>query len=110
MQGMRHMRGWRFRGHAIGVGLTRLVVLFSLLIGPVYFVHTIVPESNSLFVFFHQHYVLVLAATVCALVLVRLGFSRTMLSTGRSWAISSCEFALLVLVLLQVCVIERNLH
>ena len=39
MQGMRRMRGWRLRGHAIGVALTRIIVLYSLLVGPVYFVH-----------------------------------------------------------------------
>ncbi len=37
MQCMRRLRGFRLLGHAIGVGLTRLIVLFSLLIGPVYF-------------------------------------------------------------------------
>jgi hypothetical protein len=110
MQGMRHMRGWRFGGRAIGVGLTRVVMLFSLLIGPIYFIHTIVSESNLVSDWFHQHYVVVLTATGCALVLLRLGFSRNKPAAGRSWAISSCEFVLLILVLLQVCVIERNLH
>jgi len=110
MQGMRHMQGWVFGGRAIGVGLTRVVVLFSLLIGPIYFIHTIVSESNSLFDWFSQHYLLALAATVCALVILRLGFSRNKPAAGRSWMISSCEFVLLILVLLQVCVIGRNLH
>jgi hypothetical protein len=110
MQGMRRLRGWRFGGRLIGVGLTRLVVLYSVLIGPVYFVHTIVPESNSIFDWFHRHFVLVLAVTVFALVIVRLGSMRTMPSAGRSWAISSIEFILVVLILLQACVIERNLH
>ena len=110
MQGMRHMRGWRFRGRAIGVGLTRLVVLFSLLIGPVYFVHTIVSESNSVLDWLHRHYLVVLAITVFALVILRLGSLRIVLPTRRSWAISSCEFVLLVFVILQACMIERNLN
>jgi hypothetical protein len=110
MHGMRHMRDWRFGERAIGVGLTRVVVLFSLLIGPIYFIHTIVSESNSLFDLFHQHYAAVLATTVCALVILRLLFSRNKPTAGRSWAISSCEFVLLILVILQVGVIERNLH
>ncbi len=37
MQGMRLVNGWRLLGHPIGAGLTRLIVLFSLFIGPVYF-------------------------------------------------------------------------
>ena len=110
MQCMRRMRTWRFRGRAVGVGLTRLVVLFSVFIGPVYFVHTIVPESNSYFDFFRQRYAIVLVLTVCAIIILRLVSSRTMPSGGRSWAFSLCEFALLGLLLLQVCVIERNLH
>ena len=110
MQGMRHVRGCRFRGRAIGVGLTRLVVLFSVLIGPVYFVHTIVSESNSLFDWFHQRSVIVLAATAFGLVILRLGFWPTARLPGRSWAISACEFALLVFVMLQTCTIERDLH
>jgi hypothetical protein len=31
-------------------------------------------------------------------------------SAGRSWAISCIEFGLIVLILLQACLIERNLH
>jgi hypothetical protein len=104
------VRGCRFRGRAIGVGLTRLVVLFSVLIGPVYFVHTIVSESNSLFDWFHQRSVIVLTATAFGLVILRLGFWPTARLPGRSWAISACEFALLVFVMLQTCMIERGLH
>jgi hypothetical protein len=107
MLGMRRMCSWRFRGHAIGVGLTRLIVLFSLLIGPVYFVHTVVSESH--FDSFRRHYAPVLALTVCVLIVLRLA-SRLALPSGRSWAISFCEFTLVVLLLLQLCAIERNLH
>jgi hypothetical protein len=110
MQCMRQMRGWRFGGRAIGVGLTRLVVLFSVLVGPVYFAHTISFESNSIFDWFHSRFALVLAATVFALVIVRLVSIRTVPSGRPSWAISSIEFVLVVLILLQACVIERNLH
>jgi hypothetical protein len=110
MQAMRRMRGWRCRGRAIGIGLTRLIVLFSLLIGPVYFVHTIISESNSFFDWFHRHSIVALAVTVFGLVILRLVSRRSVPSVGRSWAISSCEIVLLVLVLLQTCIIERNLH
>jgi len=110
MLGMRRMRGWSFRGHLIGAALTRMIVLFSVLVGPVYFVHSIVSNSNSQFDFFYRHRVIVLLVTACALPIFRLISSRTMLAAGRSLAVSFCEFAFLVLLLLQVCVIERNLH
>jgi hypothetical protein len=107
--GMRRLRSWRFCGHAVGVGLTRLIVLFSLLIGPVYFVHTIVPEPNWHFGFFHRHPVVVLAATLCALMLFRLQSSSGPSLAGRGRAVASCEFVLLLLAVLQVSTIERNL-
>jgi hypothetical protein len=110
MQGMRRLRGWRFDGRLIGVGLTRLVVLFSVLIGPVYFVHTFISESNSIFDWLHRHFALVLAVTVFALVIVRLGSMRIVPSGRPSSATSSIEFVLVVLILLQACLIERNLH
>ena len=49
MQGMRVLRGSRFRGRPIGIGLTRLIVLFSLLIGPVYFAHSCAAGIDSIF-------------------------------------------------------------
>ena len=107
MQGMRRTRGWQLSGRGIGVGLSRLVVLFSLFIGPVYFAHTIMSESNSLFDWFHRHSLFALAVTVFALLILRLGILR---STGPSRAISSCEVAFLALIMVQVCIVERNLH
>jgi hypothetical protein len=35
---MRVLRRVRFLGRAVGVGLTRLIVLFCVIIGPIYFV------------------------------------------------------------------------
>jgi hypothetical protein len=107
MQGMRRMRGWRLRGRAIGIGLSRMVVLFSLFIGPVYFAHTIMSGSNSLFDWFHQHPLFVLAVTVFALLILRVGISR---SAEPSRVISFCEVAFLALIMVQVCIVERNLH
>jgi hypothetical protein len=52
----------------------------------------------------------VLAITVFALVILRLGSLRIALPARRSWAISSCEIVLLVFVILQACRIERNLN
>ena len=110
MQTMRRMRSWRFHARAIGVGLTRVVVLFSLLIGPVYFVHNVVSTSKSLFVWFDRHSMIVLAVAVVGVVILRLGFLRTASLARQSWAISACEFVLLVFVMVQACMIERNLH
>ncbi len=110
MQGMRQMRGWRFRARAIGIGLTRLAVLFSLLTGPVYFIHAMVSQSNSLFDWFHRHSVIVLGVTFFALMVLRLRSPRTAPPVERPWAISACEFVLLVFVMLQTCTIQRDLH
>jgi hypothetical protein len=111
MQGMRGMRRWRFRRRAIGVGLTRLIVLFNVLIGPVYFVHMVMSQSHSHFDWFHFHYVPVLTVTAVVLMLLRLGSWRTAPSpAGWSWAISFCEILLLVAIILQVCIGQRNLH
>jgi len=110
MLGMHRTRGWRVRGHAVGVALTRLIALFSFFIGFVYFVASIMSESNSHFDFLYRHPVIVLAAAVCALMIFRLICWRTIPAAGRSWAISSCEFAFLVLLMLQICAIERNPH
>ena len=110
MQGMRLLRRWQFRGRAIGVGLTRIIVLFSLLIGPVYFGHTLVSGRNIDFGWFHRHEVLVLTASVLALALLRLGSSRaTQRLARRPWLISSFEFMLLAAIMLQAAVMERSL-
>jgi len=110
MRGMRRWRPWQIQGHRVGVGVTRLIALFSLLIGPVYFVHSLLPESNPHFDFFHRHPVIVFAATVCALAIFRFVSWHTIPTAAQSWAVSAGELALLVLLLLQVCVLERNLH
>jgi hypothetical protein len=111
MQGMRLLRGWRFRGHAIGVGLTRLIVLFSLLIGPVYLARLLLSEQNSNTALLHQHNVLVLAATIVTLALLRLGLRCTpQLPLRRSRIISCCELLLLAGGMLQIAVLQRNLY
>src|SRR5216683_836564 len=99
-----------FRARAIGIGLTRLAVLFSLLTGPVYFIHAVVSQSNSLFDWFHRHSVIVLGVTFFALMVLRLRSPRTAPPVERRWAISACEFVLLVFVMLQTCTIQRDLH
>jgi hypothetical protein len=108
---MRRMRGWKIGGHAIGAGLTRLAVLYSLLIGPVYFVQMVTSEPNFLFDWVHTHSLLVMMMPVLALVLLRLGFSRIApLLSGRSWLLGTCELLFLSAILLQVCIGQRNRH
>jgi hypothetical protein len=54
---------------------------------------------------------LVLAVTVFALVTLRLAHMRIAHSlVSESWAISSCEIFLLIALMLQICIVERNLH
>ena len=111
MQCVRHMRGWQIGGHPIGVGMTRLVVFFTLLIGPAYFFQMVASEPNSFFDWFQVHFVLVLMMTVFALVLLRLGVSRTAtFQIGRSRLLGTCELLLLTAILLQVCIAQRNRH
>jgi hypothetical protein len=109
MQGMRKLHGWVVRGHAVGAALTRLIVLFSLLIGPVYFAQMILPESNVLRDWMHRHFSLLLAAPVVALVTLKLGsLLAPQFRARRPGWIAACEFLLLAGIVLQICVIQRN--
>jgi hypothetical protein len=90
--------------------LTQLIILFSLLIGPAYFVRMVLSQSHPLLDWFHQHSMLVLAVTVFALMALRLAPLRRVSSTGPSWGFSSCEGILLLLIVLQVCIVQRNLR
>ena len=107
MLGMRRMCSWRFGGRAFGIGLTRLLVLVTLLTGPAYFIHYVIPSSNSLVEWLHLHYVLVLGISVGALVILRLA---SMFAAAQSLTISSCEMLLLAAIVLQVCFIQKNLY
>jgi hypothetical protein len=111
MQGMCLLNGWRFQGRAMGAGLTRLIVVFSLLIGPVYFVHSILSASHPILDWFHRHEVLALTLTVLALASLRLGSSLVPpYSPRRASLLAFCELLLLAGVLLQAAVIERALN
>jgi hypothetical protein len=109
MQGMRLVRDLRFRGRAIGVGLTRIIVLFSLLIGPVHFLEFVASEPSPLLQWIEPHGLLALTGTVVTIIVVRLAslFSQR-LRPSQSWLIVSCEFLLLVGILLQICFNQRN--
>jgi hypothetical protein len=109
LQGMRLLRGWVVRGHAIGAALTRLIVLFSLFIGPVYFAQMISPESNSLLDWMHRHSSLLFAAPIVALVALHVGSLLAPQFRARlPWLIASCEFLLLAGIVFQICVIQKK--
>lgn len=109
MLGMRILRRLRFLGRAVGVGLTRIIVLFNLSIGPVYFAHMLASERNAGFESFHRHELLILGVTVFALAVFRFGPSLVSQFRARqSWLIASCEFLLLAGILIQICIGQRN--
>jgi len=91
--------------------VTRLIAIFCLLIGPVYFVHSIISRSHPILDWFHRHEVLVLTLTVVALALPRLGsYLLPRLPSPRPWLTSWGELLLLAAILLQVALIQSNLH
>jgi hypothetical protein len=112
MQSMRVLGRLRLFGRPVGVGLTRLIVLFSLLIGLSYFGQGVVPQPSAVLEWFHRHTVLPLAVSLLGLVLLRVGSSLATrpAAAGRAWLIASCQFLLVVWIVLQICGIQRNLY
>jgi hypothetical protein len=112
MQGMRALRQLRFRGRPVGVALTRLVVLFSLLIGPIYFAQLVIPQPNGLFEWSHRHSVLALAVALLVLLVLRVGFSlsRQPVASWQAYLGACCELLLVVAIVLQLCEMQRNLY
>ncbi|MGH9681025.1 MAG: hypothetical protein ACRD4Y_13840 [Candidatus Acidiferrales bacterium] len=111
MQGMRVLRGWQVHGHAVGRALTRLIVLFTVLIGPVYLLRLAVTEPHAFFDWSERHLSLLLAGAVVALIAVR-GVSLLLARAHfySTWLIASCEFLLAALIVLQICAIQRSTH
>ncbi len=109
MQGMRAVHGVNLWGHAIGAALTRLIVLFSVFIGPVYFAHMVTAETNPIRHWLHGHSSLLMIAMVAALVVMRIAsWLAPQLRVRSSWLIASCEFLLLAGLALQICVNQRS--
>jgi hypothetical protein len=112
MQCMRALRRLRFLGRAVGVGLTRLIVLFSVLIGPVYFAQAVVSQPSALFEWSHRHSVLALAVPLLVLFLLRVGLSLARRPVAR-WRVclsAGCELLLVIAMVLQLCETQRNLY
>ena len=112
MQCMRVLRRVRLFGRAIGVGLTRLIVLFSLLIGPTYFAQAVISHPGALFEWSQRHSLFALAVSIVALVVLKLGssFAGGLAGARSAWLRECCEFLLVILIVLQVCEIQRNLY
>ena len=118
MTGMQRVRGFRMGGWPVGVGITRLVVLFSFCIGPVYFVNTAMSRSdsfseawNSAREWLDGNRWLLLATTLIAMGLVRL-FSRPAIATSspRRAARSYLELVFLTLAMVQIAAAQGRFH
>ena len=112
MQCMRSLARLRVRGRNVGVALTRLIVLFSLLIGPVYFAPSVIPQPNASFEWLHRHTAALLAASVLVLILSRLArtAARTPVAGQRAWLGASFEFLLVICIVLQICELQRSAY
>ena len=112
MQCMRALRRFRFLGRPVGVGLTRLIVLFSVLSGPVYFAQAVVSQPSALFEWSRRHSVLALAVPLLVLFLLRVGFSlaRRPVAPWRACLSAGCELLLVIAIVLQLCETQRNLY
>jgi hypothetical protein len=113
MQCLRVLRRLRVLGMPVGVALTRLIVPFSLLVGPVYFAWSVVSPSNGFYEWLHRHTILLLAVSIIALAATRAGSSlarRKSEVARRPWMVASCEILLVLAIVLQLCEIQRNLY
>jgi hypothetical protein len=112
MQCMRALRRLRFLGRAVGVGLTRLIVLHSVLIGPIYFTQAVDSQPSALFEWSHRHSVLALAVPLFILFLMRVGLSlaRRPVAPWRACLHAGCELLLMIAIVLQLCETQRNLY
>jgi hypothetical protein len=112
MQCMRVLRRLRIFGRAVGVALTWLIVLFSVLIGPIYFAQSVISQPSALFEWSHRHSLLALAVPLLVLVLLRVGFSlaKRPVAPWRAVLSAGCELLLVLAIVLQLCEMQRNLY
>jgi hypothetical protein len=118
MTGMRRVRQFRIGLWPVGVGITRLVVLFGFCIGPAYFVNTAMSRSgsfsdawNSARGWLDLHRWLLLAVTLSAIGLVRLFSRRANATSGPPRAAPAyLELAFLTLAMLQIAAAQGRFH
>jgi hypothetical protein len=112
MQCMRVLRRLRILGRPVGVGLTRLIVLFSLLIGPIYFAQSVISPPSALFEWSHRHSVLAISVPLLVLLLLRVGLwpAKRPVVPSRAYLSAGCELLVVSAIVLQICEIQRNLY
>jgi hypothetical protein len=112
VQCLRVLRRLRILGRPVGVGLSRLIVLFSVLIGPVYFAAAMTPQPNVLLEWLQRHAAPALGVSLLAFVLVRVAswFLQRQAPGRGAWPAAACEFLLVGLIVLQTCELQRNLY
>jgi hypothetical protein len=112
MQCMAVLRRLRLFGRPMGVGLTRMIVLFSLLIGPIYFLQTVIAQPNALFEWLHRHPVLPLVIALVGLSVLRLAALLSGRPANCQWRLlgATFEFLLIICIALQLCEMQRNLY
>ena len=105
---------WRLRlfGRAVGIAIVRLVVLFSFLIGPIYFARAVIAQPNGMFDWLHRHPVLPLGIVLAAELLLRMCSWLFRHRSGKApgGPVATCECLLMICIVLQICEIERNLY
>jgi hypothetical protein len=112
MQCMVVLRRLRLFGRPMGVRLTRLIVLFSVLIGPTYFLQSVVAQPNALFEWLHRHPVLPLMIVLLGLFVVRMLSLLATRAAPLLWTRfgAACEVLLVICIVLQLCELQRNLY
>ena len=106
------LRRLKLFGSPVGVGLTRLIVLFTVLIGPIYFLQTVVTQPNGLFDWLHRHPVLPLLIALFGMFAFRIAAVLSRRPANCQWRLlgASLEFLLVLCIVLQLCEMQRNLY
>jgi hypothetical protein len=101
-----------FFGRPVGVALTRLIVLFSVLVGPTYFAQAVISHPSVLFEWSHRHSAFALALPVLGLLALRMvtSFARPPAAARGAWLGASLELLVVIFFVLQVCEMQRNLY
>ncbi len=107
VQGLRKLYGWKLRGHPVGMGLVRVIVLLTIVTGPVYWASTMTQGFSNVLPFTDQMSVpfwpILLTVTLLALILTHLRFSRTpTTSEKRRLVLAFDEFLVLLALIAQI--------
>jgi hypothetical protein len=105
---------WQLKlfGRPVGKGFIRLVALFTVLIGSIYFVQTMVTQPNGLFDWLHRHPVLPLLIALLGIFAFRIIAVLSRRPANCQWRLlgASLEFLLFLCIVLQLCEIQENLY